>query len=654
MSAASSFTCGTRWSAGNQVGVLYNPGSGNYVRASGIFVTPTPAVPGPSNQYEFAFVYDGSSGSSFQFELYEDSSFATPAIDVPFESNGTIRYMNGVLNEVKNTGLTWASGTGEPATFCIKLTSTNTFQLSMNKGTTWTSNFTNFNPWTSQCAAFSFYAGTQCQGYNYFDNITTSWGVAVSSTSTSSLMLQEDFQHFTVGQSITGTTENVTWNESQYMSTASSFTCGTRWAAGNQVGVLYNPGGGNYARAGGIFVTPTPAVPGLINQYEFSFVYEGSAGDSFQFELYEDSAFQIPAVDVPFESNGTIRYYNGALSTWKNTGLTWTPGSGGPATFCIRITGTDTFQLSVNNGINWTTNYTNENPWTSPCAAFSFYAGTQCQGYSYFDNIATSWNAGQTTPTAPYLPLNTIIIIIIVSGMSVGIVVSASYAQARKKAKIVVKPKATIQQSFTGGSPRENAAQNLAAISKRDRLLRVSMPADVKPTEVNASVDIPFKEAAVPKKKETEEIGIDMERRVANANQMASEVKVDSPVPRCIVHKGPISGLNYTCKHCHVAYCMKCYTFLIEAHENCWNCNQPLELVSTEDIVTQDEFEDVPNVEATVFKPEILDKVDSLDLDPDAKKDVLALLKEVPPEQRLERLDEISAQKPDREDEDWF
>ncbi|MFX0102070.1 MAG: SBBP repeat-containing protein [Candidatus Hodarchaeota archaeon] len=60
------------------------------------------------------------------------------------------------------------------------------------------------------------------------------------------------------------------------------------------------------------------------------------------------------------------------------------------------------------------------------------------------------------------------------------------------------------------------------------------------------------------------------------------EVTAKMEEQTCIVHKGPISGTNYSCPKCKTFYCLKCATTLAEKGEDCWSCGNPIELETTE------------------------------------------------------------------------
>jgi parallel beta-helix repeat protein len=57
-----------------------------------------------------------------------------------------------------------------------------------------------------------------------------------------------------------------------------------------------------------------------------------------------------------------------------------------------------------------------------------------------------------------------------------------------------------------------------------------------------------------------------------------AEVSVKKEHHVCVVHKGKIVGAIYLCPECETYYCMKCAIVLKEKGENCWVCNNEIEL----------------------------------------------------------------------------
>ena len=76
------------------------------------------------------------------------------------------------------------------------------------------------------------------------------------------------------------------------------------------------------------------------------------------------------------------------------------------------------------------------------------------------------------------------------------------------------------------------------ASTDRARLLDTSKTANVE--ALQSPVSPPDK--ADKNKIDHEEPTVDIGLRQANAEQMAAEINVQTVIPKCIVHKGPISG----------------------------------------------------------------------------------------------------------------
>ena len=51
----------------------------------------------------------------------------------------------------------------------------------------------------------------------------------------------------------------------------------------------------------------------------------------------------------------------------------------------------------------------------------------------------------------------------------------------------------------------------------------------------------------------------------------------------CLVCKGKIEGLNYTCPKCNALYCLKCLDVLANSENECWVCETPLAIAPKED-----------------------------------------------------------------------
>ncbi|MFX0099991.1 MAG: DUF2341 domain-containing protein [Candidatus Hodarchaeota archaeon] len=223
----------------------------------------------------------------------------------------------------------------------------------------------------------------------------------------------------------------------------------------------------------------------------------------------------------------------------------------------------------------------------------------------------------------------TIIIIIIISGgCAAGILAGVSYNRTKKKSKITVPRKKKGPRSYENV---DDKSLNIEAYRKRTRLMNASV--------MQEPVDPEPEGATLVKKKVSEprEEIIDFNKRVDNARAMESEVTVDKITPRCLVHKGEITGLSYTCKHCGAIYCIKCAKHLIKVGESCWTCKNPIpEQLSDDEVVEKN---------VTVLDEEVQEKIKQLMafgvIQEEFLDEFLGQLKEVPPQERLRHLEAL-------------
>ncbi|NMC06320.1 MAG: DUF2341 domain-containing protein, partial [Candidatus Lokiarchaeota archaeon] len=243
-----------------------------------------------------------------------------------------------------------------------------------------------------------------------------------------------------------------------------------------------------------------------------------------------------------------------------------------------------------------------------------------------------------STPKPNYMP----ILIILLIGITGGIVAAASYNHARKKTLKLKSTKKNKEAQASSYSGTTNLVESLhdPALAKRARLMQSTIPAIAPPNDASMQArtsQLPAPDASTMKKKASAapEPEIDIVARVNNAQEMSSEVSVERVVSRCVVHKGPISGLSYTCKHCGTVYCMKCAKHLVDAGESCWTCMMPLVL----DDADESEIA-LPKISVSMFSPEIWQKIRELDLPQEIFDEVVEYVKELPPSSRLKYLEE--------------
>ncbi len=262
------------------------------------------------------------------------------------------------------------------------------------------------------------------------------------------------------------------------------------------------------------------------------------------------------------------------------------------------------------------------------------------------------------TPKQNYDP----ILIIVLIGLTGGIVAAAGYGYARKKSlkqkvtgKAMGKGKST--SAYSSGIPSSAIEQPVnESLAKRARLMQATAP-DTSPRPSAAAlfgtVEQKTGQVEAVKKKAgaSTEPDVDIAARAASANKMASEVSVESIVPRCVVHKGTISGLSYTCKHCGVQYCANCAAHLAKSGEKCWNCGGAIE---AEGLVPAS-AQAMPTLpmegQVTVFEPEVFAKISELGIEEKLVDDLLELLKDIPANNRLQYLDDMFKETPEDEED---
>ncbi len=241
-------------------------------------------------------------------------------------------------------------------------------------------------------------------------------------------------------------------------------------------------------------------------------------------------------------------------------------------------------------------------------------------------------------PKENYIP----ILIIVLIGVTGGIVAVAGYSYSRKKSQKVKgigtsKGKASAAYSpIPSGSVEQPIDE---AYAKRTRLMKMDAPGTSPQSSAGTlfrAVDQQTGPVEVVKKtaKASTEPDVNIAARAASAQGMASEVSVDVLNQRCVVHKGVITGFSYTCKNCGTVYCMECIKHLVNIQETCWTCKQPL------DTSFLKEGDDFPKKLVSMFSTEIWQKLKDLDLNEEIFDEVLGKLKSLPPEIRLKYLDE--------------
>ncbi len=289
-------------------------------------------------------------------------------------------------------------------------------------------------------------------------------------------------------------------------------------------------------------------------------------------------------------------------------------------------------------------NQVNENDmvllrWNAGTSSWVKIAATLSKSQNYID-IPLSENGLYiiaSTPKQNYVPIIIIVLICLTGGIVAGVTGYSYMQKKRVKAGGVKSKKST--STYTSNLSGNSAERPMdASLAKRARIMQVSAPhTEPSPTlkgfsstEMAATIEPAKKKIGVVNEPE-----IDIAARAAIAQEMASEVSVERMAARCVVHKGPVSGLSYTCKYCGTVYCMKCAKHLVESGESCWTCKEPISLAEGE----EDEI-GLPRITVGLFSPEVWQKIRQLDLSAEIFDEVIEYLKGIPPSSRIKYLEE--------------
>ncbi len=212
---------------------------------------------------------------------------------------------------------------------------------------------------------------------------------------------------------------------------------------------------------------------------------------------------------------------------------------------------------------------------------------SEWSNYSYSDDLTTgslqlppwvekAWGITDNTPDIDPISI-TIIIIIVLSVIGVSILSTYHFISRRKK-------KSSVKKEFRYGDSITDHKKPKAITDtfefQRDKVDLEPIPSVSKPIE-----------------------------REIRAEE--KHVELTEVLDRCIVHKGIITGISYTCPKCHAKYCIKCYKILSEKKESCWVCN-------TEPMRFEDELFDIQARNDQILGAEeiveMLDQENPLDL----------------------------------------
>ena len=222
-----------------------------------------------------------------------------------------------------------------------------------------------------------------------------------------------------------------------------------------------------------------------------------------------------------------------------------------------------------------------------------------------------------------------ILIIIIISGAA-GVVITVAYN--RRKSSSSVKAPRTKKKKVSGDNYTGDFEEQADAYRKRSRLM-----------EFEIGNSHPMKVPAKANKVQNKIDRVDINKRKVNANKMESEVQLEKVTQKCVVHKGGISGLSYTCKMCGATYCMKCAKHLLANGEPCWLCQASIDFGESveKEVIDNPTRSLVQKLAVTLFSDDVWRRLDQLQLEPEIFNEVIEDLKEIRPEQRLKHLEEI-------------
>ncbi len=278
------------------------------------------------------------------------------------------------------------------------------------------------------------------------------------------------------------------------------------------------------------------------------------------------------------------------------------------------------------------------------------------QNYTYTFNIykvaPSSGNGGDDTgtPTTTPLDMTTILIVIIGAAAAIGAV-----------SVITIK--------------RKKPAKKEAQVGQK---LQIKAPTPA----IGKMVDgkLVGEKAKKAKKAEAEEAKKELTPEEIEAlKKTEKEMQVEKKEHTCIVHKGPIKGAMYLCPKCETFYCMTCARTLKANGEKCWSCESeidvevPVEFKQRFDANTaqgilesttkydatfkkammyESDFKEISQlntIEFTLIDPEILKKIDKMELSIDKKKEILNDLRGLNPAEQQVLFESIFAVEEDEE-----
>nr|MDO8110871.1 hypothetical protein [Candidatus Sigynarchaeota archaeon] len=90
----------------------------------------------------------------------------------------------------------------------------------------------------------------------------------------------------------------------------------------------------------------------------------------------------------------------------------------------------------------------------------------------------------------------------------------------------------------------------------------------------------------------------------------------------------------------------------MDLNEYCWKCGNPIDsgsiIHSNQQGIANDEFHGI----ITMFEPEIFEKIKRLDITKEMESELLKVLKDIPPNERIQYLDDLLS--PSTSEDDQF
>ena len=548
-------------SSGNS-GRIFDASGSDWIYACPEFDTPSPQTPSATNQYWISFDLYMTSGFLNTFTLYQGLGYPTLS-NVWFQCNANGSFTVDTAGKALGTGLTWSLNT--KYTVVIQCLSASTSRISIDGGNTWSQAYLNLVNWTGPISEMCFYTGSTPMTTSYLDNIGASW-----------------VQLPTAPQSVTATPHNA----QVFLSWVAPASNGGSPIIGYKIYLGLTSNSEVYLTTLGIVLsyTTTGLTNGQIYYFKVSALNANGEGGS-SWEASATPLSNLLVVSAPlnnaiFTSNPVSLNFT-ILSPFIDK--MWYVLDGGSSVFLVSNT-----SLSLSDGPHVIVFYAND---------------TYGNNYS----IVVSFKVEILSPNQNY---NNYVIIIIVIGASVGVSAIVSYQVRVKRTKVGA---ARTKKSATSYSPSPGAtidSATTAAFNKRARMMQAS---PVVP-------DVILKKAKSSASSEPE---VDINARGASARDMESQVNVMPVMVKCVVHKGPITGLSYTCTECGAIYCIQCAMHLADSGEGCWSCHAPVHSDTFLRDIQGPSGNPIPGMKLAVLSTDVWEKIRQLEQQGAIEKDIL-------------------------------